>query len=194
MPILEVITRKQEILKVASSLFRIKGYAATSMRDIAREMGMEAASLYNHIASKQRIISGLLMEVAELFTSGMEEIKTSNATPIMQLEALIALHVDLTVSHTNAISLLPAEWVHLEEPTLKAFISLRDAYESDFRELIQNAVKANQLARVDVDVALFSILSTLRWLYSWYTKYQRKDVEILKKELIQNLLYGINLS
>ena len=164
------------------------------MRDIAREMGMEAASLYNHIASKQRIISELLMEVAELFTSGMEKIKNSTATPLQQLEALIVLHVDLTVSHTNAISLLPAEWVHLEEPTLKAFISLRDAYEADFRVLIQKAVEAKQLASVDVDVALFSILSTLRWLYSWYTKYQKKDIETLKKELIQNLLYGINQS
>ncbi len=164
------------------------------MRDIAREMGMEAASLYNHIASKQRILSELLMHIAELFTSGMADIKHSDTLPIQQLEALISLHVDLTVAHTNDISLLPAEWVHLEEPTLKSFLELRNTYEADFRVIIQNAVSEKQLAAVDIDVALFSILSTLRWLYSWHTKYQKKDVMTLKKELIQNLLYGIRQS
>lgn len=161
------------------------------MRDIAREMQMEAASLYNHISSKQLILSELLLEIAGYFTVGMQRIRSSDLTPIQKLEQLVSLHVDLTVEYTDLISLLPNEWVHLEEPTLKDFLDLRDNYESDFRKIISDSIEAKELSATDIDVALFSILSTLRWLYSWYSKYQSKDVEELKKELIQSLIYGL---
>ena len=154
-------------------------------------MGMEAASLYNHITSKPIILSDLLMEIAGLFTEGMQAIKASDAKPIEKLEQLVSLHVDLTVSHTDEISLLPAEWVHLEEPTIQQFLKLRDAYELDFKEIIAGSMSSQSMSDLEIDVALFSILSTLRWLYSWYSKNKGVDVTQLKKDLIQNLIYGL---
>ena len=162
------------------------------MRDIAREVGVEAASLYNHISSKHLILKELLLEIAQLFTEGMETIKAEELSSLKRMEALIRLHVDITVSHTDAISLLPNEWVHLEEPALKAFLKLRDAYEKEFRAVLDVAIKEGQLKPLDPDITMFSILSTLRWLYSWYSKYKDKDVDVLKLELIQALLYGIS--
>lgn len=161
------------------------------MRDIAREMGIEAASLYNHISSKQLILKELLLQIATLFTVGMKEVTESDNSPILKLEALIKLHVQLTVDHTNAISLIPNEWIHLKEPYIKDFLQLRDTYEKDFRAIIKTCIQDNHLTASDPDLALFSILSTLRWLYSWYSKHKDIDVEVLKKELIKNLIYGL---
>ena len=169
----------------------MKGYAATTMRDVAREVGMEAASLYNHISSKQLILSDLLMDLAELFTEGMARISHSQRSELQKLEELIKLHVDLTVSHTDAISLLPSEWVHLEEPHLKDFIRLRDAYEKQFKTIIENVIAEGDQPNIDPDITLFSILSTLRWLYSWYSKYKVEDIDKLKSDLMQNLIYGL---
>ena len=49
-------TRKEEIIHVASQLFKDRGYSAVSMRDIAKELGIKAASLYNHIEGKQELL------------------------------------------------------------------------------------------------------------------------------------------
>ena len=188
---LSTITRKEEILIRAAALCRIKGYSATTMRDIARDVGMEAASLYNHISSKQLILSDLLMELAQLFTEGMETISQSPISDLEKLEELIKLHVDLTMSHTDAISLLPSEWVHLEEPQHKEFLILKDAYERKFKIIIAAVIAEGNQSDVDPDVTLFSILSTLRWLYSWQSKYKVEDIEKLKADLVQNLIYGL---
>ncbi len=161
------------------------------MRDIAREVGMEAASLYNHISSKQLLLKELLLEIAQLFTEGMKVINSQDLPSFEKLAALIRLHVDITVSHTDAISLLPSEWVHLEEPSLQAFIKLKDAYEKEFKAIITLAMKEGQLKELDPELTLFSILSTLRWLYSWYSKYSSKDIDRLKEGLIVSLLHGI---
>lgn len=160
------------------------------MRDIARAMEMEAASLYNHIDSKQSILNDLLMDIANRFTVGMQQIQSSSLTALEQLEALIDQHVDMTVGYTDAISLVPSEWIHLEEPHLKEFVTLRKNYEDAFKAVILAAIEEGSIAEVDVDVALFSTLSTLRWLYSWYTK-QGIKVELLKKELKRTLLQGL---
>mgnify|MGYP003624987822 CR=1 FL=1 len=71
---MKTATRKEEIVDVASQLFKDRGYSAVSMRDIAQEIGMKAASLYNHIESKQEILSLLILELARNFTSGMAEV------------------------------------------------------------------------------------------------------------------------
>lgn len=161
------------------------------MRDIAREVGIEAASLYNHISSKQLILKELLFEIAHLFTSGMQEIKSTQEPELNKLEALVSLHIDITVSHTDAISLVPAEWVHLQEPYLKEFLSLRDDYEKEFKTILKAYLDETPVSSLDLEVGLFSILSSLRWLYSWYSKYSDKPIRDLKTAMIQSLLYGL---
>ena len=49
-------SKRQIILEEAAKLFKDKGYGGTSMRDIAGQVGMEAASMYNHIKSKDEIL------------------------------------------------------------------------------------------------------------------------------------------
>ena len=110
-------SRKEVIRSCAARLFRKKGYRATSMRDIAEAVGIKAASIDNHIASKQALLEDLLLKMAHLFSKGMEAISKSAALSSEQkLERLIGLPIRLTVEHTAAIALISGEWVHLESP------------------------------------------------------------------------------
>ncbi len=161
------------------------------MRDIARSVDMEAASLYNHISSKQEILRVIIMSIAERFTDGLEKISLSEVSPIQKLEAVIQQHVQMTIEHTDAIALIPSEWVHLKEPNLKKFVLLRDKYEKEFKSLMLDAIEAGEIGKVDPDLAVFTLLSTLRWLYSWYSKYRPEDTTGLKSKLTQYLLKGI---
>jgi len=100
------MTKKEIIKNEAARLFRLKGYKATSMRDIAQEVGMEAASLYNHIANKQELLSETMMYIAEKFTAGMEDILQSSLSPREKMERLIGLHIRQTVSDPDAVSII----------------------------------------------------------------------------------------
>ena len=161
------------------------------MRDIAYAMNMKAASLYNHISSKEEIFSELLLKMANLFTKGMEEITQSSLSTSAKLERLITLHVQLTIEHTDAISLIAGEWVHLPPAALKQYIEHRDAYEKEFRAIIEQGKKEGLYKDVDTDIILFSILSTLRGLYSWYSKNKSYNSIELEKHMLSCLLKGI---
>ena len=73
------LTRKEQIYKTAILLFKNRGYSATGMREIAKELDMKAASLYSHIKSKEEILQQVCFDVAHQFFNGLEGIeKTKN--------------------------------------------------------------------------------------------------------------------
>ncbi len=184
---------KQQIIKEkAAFLFRKKGYNATSMQDIAEAMDMKAASLYNHINSKKDILSSLLMNIAQEFSSGMQEILQASLTNIEKLNQLVSLHVSMTLKYSDSISLITGEWVHLEEPFLSDYKNLRDAYEKDFLSILKDCQQQGLINdAVNLNLSLYSILSTLHWLYSWYNKNDKMNRIELELQLKQILLKGI---
>jgi len=184
-------SRRAEILECAAKLFREKGYQATSMRDIAKAVGIQGASLYNHIEGKQDLLKALLMFVADLFTKEMDEINKSSLSPVDKIKRLIGLHVRYTAEYTDAISIITSEWVHLEEPTLSEYLAMRVSYEKKFEKIISQCIKDGEFEKVNPKIAVFSILSTLRWLYSWYSNQKNINPVELEQQIIHCLLTGL---
>lgn len=184
-------TRKEEIVAVASGLFKEKGYSAVSMRDIAQAMNMKAASLYNHISGKQEILSTLIVRVAIEFTNAMETVMAQESSPIEKIEKIIEFHIDITVTYAENIAALNNDWMHLEGTDLKRVVKMREDYEENFRSIIKHGINEGRLRPNHPEVILFSILSTLRTLYLWNEKRGKMDVNILKKDMVSVLLKGI---
>ena len=184
-------TRKEEIVKTSAKLFKEKGYSAVTMRDIAKVMGIKAASLYNHISSKQDILISIIIALAEEFTGGMGSIRASKSGSLEKIKQIVTLHVDITSRNTYGMASLNNDWMHLEEQ-LEYYLMLRQNYEDDFRGIIQTGIKNGEISNANADVMLFSVLSTLRSLYLWIPKKEDLDPERLAKDLSTILINGIN--
>ncbi|MEM6964901.1 MAG: TetR/AcrR family transcriptional regulator [Bacteroidota bacterium] len=184
-------SRRAEILEKSARLIRKKGYAATTVKDIADELQIQPASLYNHIKNKQEILQAVLLPLAARYTKGIQEITNSPLTSIQQLERVIADQIRITIENTDAVSLIPNEWVHLDDDIKRAYLKLRDDYEKEFKKILRKCIKDGYLRSVNVEIASFSILSTLRWLYSWYAKNKNVNALVLETELITNLVGGL---
>lgn len=184
-------TRKEEIIRVAAKLFKKKGYSAVTMRDLAKALDMQAASLYNHITSKQSILQDIILDIAEEFTSGMAMVLAKDNSNVERLNALIALHVRIAVENPEGLAALNTDWMHLEEK-LDYYLQLRNDYENNFRTIIANGIENSQIKTIDVEVILFSMLSTLRSLYLWLPKKGTVNQADLTDSLSQILIEGIN--
>lgn len=161
---------------------------------IANSSGMEAASLYNHISSKQELLGELLFSVAGEFTKGMEEAEKLSGDSFGKLEFLVDLHINLTLRWPDRISLVTGDWVHLEEPGLSEYTRLRNDYEQRFRKIILDGKSQGVLKAINSDLSLFSILSSLHWLYSWLGRHPETDIPKIRNELKQCLLGGMRTS
>lgn len=184
-------TRKEEIVITAAKLFKEKGYSAVTMRDLAKAVNIRAASLYNHIDSKQDILKTIIISLAEEFTKGMETIKNSEAVTIEKLRAIVSLHVNITIQNTYGMASLNNDWMHLEDQ-LDYYLSLRKTYEQDFVEIIKNGIEAREIRNANPEIIMFSILTTLRSLYLWLPKKDDLNRQELAKNLGDVLINGIN--
>jgi len=184
-------TRKQEIIRVAAKLFKSKGYSAVTMRDLAKALDIKAASLYNHISSKQAILQDIIIAIAEDFTTGMQNIMNSDTNSIGKLEQIISLHVKIATENTDGLAALNLDWMHLENK-LDYYLKLRNDYEANYLKIIKDGIANNELKSVKPDVLMFSMLSTLRSLYLWLQKKEIVNQQVLTESLSQILIKGIN--
>ncbi len=191
---MKITDRKTEIRNVSATLFKERGYSAVTMRDIAQVMDIKAASLYNHIKSKQEILVLIIIEIAEEFTSVMNEIVASETTAIQKIERVIQLHIDITLLDSNALACLNNDWMHLTDSDLAYFVKMREDYEENFRTIVKKGVDDGEIKNLNLEVIIFSTLSTLRTLYLWYGKKKSPNPAVLKSNMIDVLLNGIVLS
>ena len=178
-------TRKQEIIRVAAKLFKSKGYSAVTMRDLAKAMDIKAASLYNHISSKQAILQDIIIAIAEDFTTGMQNIMNSDTNSIGKLEQIISLHVKIATENTDGLAALNLDWMHLENK-LDYYLKLRNDYEANYLKIIEDGIANNDIRPVKPDVFMFSMLSTLRSLYLWLPKKRNCKSASVNRKFISN--------
>lgn len=190
---MKISDRKTEIITVAAQLFKEKGYSAVTMRDIAQAMNIKAASLYNHIKSKQEILVLIIIEIAEEFTNVMNEIVASKTFVVNKIERVIQLHINITLRNADALACLNNDWMHLTDDELKYFVKMRGEYEENFRKIINEGVLAGELKNSNQEVVVFSILSTLRTMYLWYDKTKALDAETLQNTITTVFLKGIKI-
>lgn len=184
-------TKKEIIQEAAAHLFRDKGYSATSMRDLAEAVNLKASSLYNHISSKEEILRNICFDNAHRFISGMEEVEKSGADAPAQVRALLSLHIRTAMEDATSVTAFNDEWRHLNEPYLSEFKALRKDYEQRFRNILNTGMASGAFRQMDPNVMLYTLFSSVRWLYDWFQDGKSRSAEAVEAEVIELLMGGL---
>ncbi len=177
-------SRKEVILKAAAYLFHEKGYKSASMRDLASQVGVEAASLYNHIRSKTELLHDICFNTANLYWDHLHEIEKSDERPIEKVEKLIRFHINQIISNYEEVYVTDREWKHLTEPYLTNYRNQRRDYRKSFGAIIQAGIDNGEIQQIDASTAVLILLHAITGVESWH----RSTVKISAEELENNML------
>lgn len=161
--------RKEEIQTIASEMFGKKGYKATSMRDLASEVGIKAASLYSHYqAGKASILKEICFNVMKDFEIAQEKIEARGGNPEQKLRNAIQFHVQIIIKHQNAISVFLNDWIHLNEPHLSAFKKAQNKYEQFLIDILLAGKDIGFFMVGNEYFTIKTILASINWIHLWY--------------------------
>jgi AcrR family transcriptional regulator len=160
--------RKQQIEDAASTLFRERGYAATSVRDIAHALQMQGGSLYAHVASKEDMLWAIVTRAADRFSQEVAPIAASDRSAARKLRKMIRGHVAVVTSAQKDAAVFLDEWRFLSAERKQQVAARRDAYEGLFRNAIAQGVKSGEFGRMDPAQTAMVILSALNGIATWY--------------------------
>jgi AcrR family transcriptional regulator len=177
-------SKKEFILKKAAQMFREKGFAATSMRDLAETVGIEAASLYNHIRSKNEMLETICFDVANRFTMFMDELDSNGQGSIKKIETLLRFHIKQMIESFEEVIVCDREWKHLDEPYLSNFHNQRRNYRKRFASIIEDGIKNGEIKKVDAPTVVIIMLHAVNGIESWH----RSTAKITAKELEDNMV------
>lgn len=187
----EISSKKQQILDHAARLFREKGFAASTMRDLAESVGLEPSSLYNHISSKAEILRLICLTNAARFTEGIQDIRLSESDPSDQLRQVIRLHVSIATADNSSITVFNDEWRHLDEASLDEFLKMRKFYESTLRQILEEGIQCGHLKKYDIQILMYSLLSSLKWVHEYYRKDRMGEPEEVAGAIADMWLGGL---
>lgn len=177
-------TRREVIITNAAVLFKEKGFKAASMRELADVVGVEAASLYNHIHSKSELLHIICFEVANRYMQTMDEIELEATTSIQKIEKLLRFLITGMVLQYDEVYVSDREWKHLSEPYLSNFQSQRRTFRKRFAAIIELGIKKKEIKKIDAPTAVLILLHAVSGIESWH----RSKVKINGIELEENMI------
>ncbi|HNP21026.1 MAG TPA: TetR/AcrR family transcriptional regulator [Panacibacter sp.] len=185
------ISRKEVIIKASAKLFREKGYKAASMRDLAVKVGVEAASLYNHIRSKAELLHDICFDVANVYFEHMSMVETMDAAPLVKLEVLLRFHIKQMIENFEEVYVSDREWRYLAEPYLSNYQNQRRSYRKRFANVIQQGIEQGQISPIDASTAVLILLHAIGGIESWQRSTHKISGEELEENMLTILIHGV---
>jgi len=184
-------SRKEVIITKAAELFKEKGYKAASMRDLAEEVGVEAASLYNHIHGKSELLHIICFDVANKYMEMMDEIEAEKTTSIQKVEKLLRFLITGMVLQFNNVYVSDREWKHLTEPYLSNFQNQRRIFRKRFAAIIEQGMKKKEIKKIDAPTAVLILLHAVSGIESWHRSKEKINGIELEESMITILVGGL---
>lgn len=184
-------TRLEEVLQSAAKIFFAKGFHATSIEDVARDVGMLKGSLYYYIKSKDDLLFQLLLagiEDGDTFIAGQIE---PDGDPLEQLERAIRAQIDYIIQNRVPFGLFLHEFDSLSGKRQHKLISVMSRYNNRFVELVKRGQAQGKLMEGEPWLIVNGMLGMCNWLYRWYDQDEVQDPERIKDIFVRLLLQGI---
>ncbi|TXH23085.1 MAG: TetR/AcrR family transcriptional regulator [Chitinophagaceae bacterium] len=183
--------RKDVILNSAAILFKAKGYAATSMRDLAEEVGIEAASLYNHISGKAQILEEIIEKIANDCLSDLQEIEKTDVTSLNKIELFLRAHIKLMIYRFEEYFVMVNEWIQLENDALQNFINNRKRYIGRVESILQDGINKGEIKNLLPYTVVLNLLSCVRGLEFWHRTNKTYTAEDMENSMVEQLIGGL---
>lgn len=184
-------SRKEQIQETAETMFRERGYAATSMRNLATELGIEPASIYSHIKNKEEILSATCFRMANEFFAGIDEIKAAAICNREKLGKYIVAHMNVLLENVNASAVFFHDWKFMTEPNLSRFKELRKDYENEFKAVLQAGIRNKEFRIDDINFTSQTLFSAMNMTHEWYKPEGNLQGNQIGEKLADLLLNGI---
>ena len=176
--------RRADIVRAAGHLFAEKGYAATTIRDIAKAVEMQSGSPFYHFKTKQDMLRAVVLEGIVAIDEAVTRAAGSGTSPRTTFEAMLRAHLDqlLGSAGRDFAATLLHESRHLDPAVLAEVTALKDRYEAMWQKALKDLKRA-ELIEDDGAVTRLFLMGALNWTVQWFRPDGPKNVAQLSRQL-----------
>lgn len=184
-------TTGPKVREAALRLFAQHGFAAVSMRQIAREVGVQAGALYLYTPDKQALLF-------ELMRSHMEELLVDwtppGGGPLAELEDFSRHHIRFHLDRPELVFIAYMELRNLTPENFTVIEQMRGAYEARLENVLRAGVASGVFDVADLRLAVMGLISMLTGVTTWFRdggRLTREDVEVIYWDMVRRSVLAL---
>ena len=160
--------RRDEIVAQAVALFDAKGYAGTSVNDIADALGLSKPALYHYIQRKEDVLYWIHEDFAQMLIAKLEG-RLAEPRPLRdQLRDVVRDILALMVTHRVYLRVFFEHFRELDPERQAEIAEQRNHYRHLVQGVIERGSASGEFRALDAGITTVSIFGMCNWAYQWY--------------------------
>lgn len=160
--------RREEVLQAAACVFSDKGYRASTIQDIGRELGITSAALYYYFSSKQEILSELIVRPVRRLREMAVSVAQSDLSAQDKLGEIIRRHVAMMMEQRELFTIFLRERVELEPKHAEYLAAMEEEYYVSVRSVVEAGARNGEVRDINPQLAALGIIGMTNWVLRWY--------------------------
>lgn len=185
--------RRESILRCATELFDRKGYAYTSLDDVAQAVGIKREALYYYYRSRTEILLAIIGPQTAGLIEGMKDVLASPLPAAEKLHLAIRNHLKRFDRHCLEMTIFLRDGVMGGNEELHAAMRrVWKDYERMWTTLVEASQKSGEFAPLgDPKMIAFGVLGMCNWLARWYNPRKSASIDAIIDTYFAMLSQGL---
>lgn len=159
--------QRDRILKAAARCFNEKGFSGTSLKDVARHLGLTDAALYYYVRNKEELVFQCYLRAADLGRDAMQRATAEGRTGLHQARLYVQYHVQTMVGDRGPVAIM-SEIPSLNEEHRRQILEMSRRHGADFEALLETGIADGSINDCDVRMTGNAIMGSINWIPKWY--------------------------
>lgn len=179
-----------QIRAAAIALFAERGFAATSMRDIAAAAGLSLAGLYHHFPGKDELLYRIQADAYERLVAPVRRLP-SGMRPAQKVERIIHNHVVFFAGQITEMKVLSHESMALGGERGRRITHMRHEYFALCLQAVTALLRESGQRVRQARAATMCLFGMINWIYTWYRPDRDGVPEALARLMTRILMHGL---
>jgi AcrR family transcriptional regulator len=159
--------KRASLLRAAAACFNEKGYSGTSLKDVARRLGLTDAALYYYVRNKEELVYQCYLRAAELGREAMGRAVAEGGTGLEQARLYIRYHVDIMVGERGPVAIM-SEIPSLDPAHRNEILEASRRHGRAFESILETGIADGSIADCDVRMTGNAIMGAINWIPKWF--------------------------
>ena len=181
--------KRRAVMNAAVRMFNERGFHATSLEDVAAELGISKPTIYHYLGNKDQVLLECISFGLEQLREAAEAARQQPGQGIDRLRSFLRRYSEITMGDFGRCVILTGEEA-LSEPSAVRFRSLKREIDSAMRALIDEGIADGSIAATDPKLLAFTLAGALNWPARWYSPAGKESASELARQMVDILTRG----
>jgi len=159
--------QKDRMLRAAAKCFNEKGYSGSSLKDVARILGLTDAALYYYVKNKEELVYLCYLRAGDVGRETMDRAVAEGTNGLDTVKRYLRYHLEIMTGERGPIAIM-SEIPSLKPDHRERILDISRRHSARFEALLGKGIEDGSIAPCDVRMTGNAIMGSLNWVPKWF--------------------------